>query len=118
MCKALGSLGDLSAQGLVNSNTFLNSYSANNQLTVANNETKAAVGTATKEQCFMVGFEAETYGNANKDAIYAGFNTLTNDIQFCSTHAAISADTNVKFTVFTLFDQVMTCQDGVLDVRV
>lgn len=113
LSRALGSLGDLTAQGLVNELTYCGATTGN---LTPNDETANGAGVATFEQCFMIGIDLESYSNADKSAIFSGFNSLTSDIQFVASHNGITTAVNVKYDAFALFDQVFMVENGVAKV--
>lgn len=124
LAKALGSSSDLSAQGLINSNTWVSNMSSTatgpgflGGTQVPNAESATVPNESTKEQAFMIGIDLESYSNSDRSSIYTGFNTLTTDIQFNPSHCTVySATLNsipIKYTTFALFDQVLTFENGV-----
>jgi hypothetical protein len=67
----------------------------------------------TKSDCFALGFDLETYANADKDRIFAGMNTLNSDIFWNSNFGANASAPNVKFDYYALYDNVLVFENGV-----
>lgn len=117
-CKALGSVGDINAQSLLSPNNLYNAWSASPSAgTEANDETISGVSVKTKELSFMIGIDLECYANADKTAIYSGYNTLTSDVQFASLFGTVGSNVTVRFNAFALFDQVLKIENGVAYVE-
>jgi hypothetical protein len=73
----------------------------------------------------MIGIDLETYSNADKDSIFAGYNTSNDDIFFQLSYGAIppigGAPTgvaiDVRFDTYALYDCVLICENGVASIR-
>ena len=74
------------------------------------------MGASSKSNCFALGFDLETYANADKDRIFAGMNTLNSDIfwniNFAGLGVTIGAQT-VRFDYYALYDNVLVFENGV-----
>ena len=68
-------------------------YSYNQKINVANIETPTAISSTSISNNFLVGCDLEVYANAEKESIFSGYNSTTNDIfiqlQFGGLAAAI-----------------------------
>ena len=67
----------------------------------------------TKSDCFALGFDLETYANADKDRIFAGMNTLNSDIFWNINFGSNASQPNVKFDYYALYDNVLVFENGV-----
>jgi len=112
LLKAIGSLSD------INHEPSINWYNYNAITPVANAETASAGDVTTRSMCFALGFDVETYANADKDRIFSGMDTRNSDIfwniDFLAT--AIGADVNVRFDIYALYDQVILFENGMTRV--
>ena len=66
---------------------------------------------------FLVGMDLETYSNANKDAIYSGYNTSNDDMFWHMSYNAQAGAVSCRFDTYALYDQVMICEAGVAYVQ-
>ena len=104
--KAIGSMSDLNHQPSVE----LSSYSQdipNTNLGDINIQTATAFygQSAINSGSFIVGLDLENYANADKNAIFSGWNSNTDDIYFIPTFGPNTALT-ARFDAFALFDTV------------
>lgn len=106
LLKAIGSLSD------VDHEPSINKYNYNMQVTVANNEGNANIAPVSISGCFALGFDCESYANANKDTIFAGMNTLNSDIYWNADFGTNAANIDVRFDIYALYDQVMIFENG------
>lgn len=109
LCKAVGSVSDLMHMPNINNITY------NVLLPVANGETNALVDETAFSACFMTGADFEVYANANKDAIFAGYNTNQDDIYWQYTFTpgnTLGADMPVRFDHFAMYDSLLVCENG------
>ncbi len=65
----------------------------------------------------MLGFDCETYANADKDTIFAGMNTVNKDITWNLTHGATAGSPVVRYDAYAMYDAVFIAENGNLDVR-
>ena len=84
LLKAIGSYTDINQEPSINSYI----YSADS-VPVANAEVAGNMDATTRSCCFALGFDLETYANADKDRIFAGMNTLNSYIFWNSNFGAI-----------------------------
>jgi hypothetical protein len=66
---------------------------------------------------FFVGLDLENYANADKNAIFSGWNSNTDDIYFIPTYAAQAAATTTRFDAFAMFDTVLVFENGTCYVK-
>ena len=65
----------------------------------------------------MVGVDLETYCNADKSAIFAGWNSSNEDIFFQLKFGGHAVNTNVRADSYAMYDAVLVCEGGVCSVR-
>ena len=113
LCKSVGSVSDLSHMPNINMITY------NVLQPVANGETNAAVDETAFSACFMTGCDFEAYANADKDAIFAGYNTNQDDIywQYTFTPGNVGGDIAARFDHFAMYDSLLICENGTCYVK-
>ena len=111
--KAIGSMSDLNYQPSIEKTSY--SQAVNTALVIANEANGAsAVGSGS----FYIGLDLENYCNANKDSIFAGFNSNTDDIFAIMNFAGYAGGaTTVRFDAFSLFDSCIVFESGSCYVR-
>jgi hypothetical protein len=115
--KAIGSMGDLNHQPSID----LSSYTQDEASANANDEVNT-LGTATYQASsvnsgsFYVGLDLENYSNADKNAIFSGWNSNTDDIYFMPSFTAPNAVT-ARFDAFAMFDTVLVFENGTAYVK-
>jgi hypothetical protein len=115
--KAIGSMGDLNHQPSID----WASYSQDVAPANANDEVNT-LGTptyqvsSTSSGSFYVGLDLENYSNADKAAIFSGWNSNTDDIYFIPSFVAPAAIT-ARFDAFALFDTVVVFENGTCYVK-
>lgn len=112
LLKAIGSLAD------VNHEPSINWYNFNSITPAANAETATASAITSRSINFALGFDCESYANADKSAIFAGMNTLNSDIYWNIDFypSGIGSDVNVRFDTYGLYDQVLVFENGTVRV--
>lgn len=106
--KAIGSISDLNHHPSIEKTSY--SLNSNTVLTLANNS-------AVNSGSFYIGLDLESYTNANKDSIFAGYNSNTDDI-FCVINFGTNAVTSVaRLDAFALFDEVVVFENATAFVR-
>lgn len=103
LMKAIGSISDLNHNPSIElaSYTLPLSSAANNLVGKAGNNSGS----------FYVGLDLENYVGANKDAIFAGYNTNTDDIYFVY-DITPTANINPRFDSYALYDNLLVFQNG------
>ena len=111
-CKAIGSVSD------INHCPTMNMYSySKNGINAANVETAVTFSTTAMSNNFMIGVDMEVYANAQKDAIYSGYNSTTDDI-FCQmqfgglANWGNAAIPSLRFDFFALYDSLLICENS------
>lgn len=104
--KAIGSVADINHEPNIN----MRDYDA--VVPVANAETAKIIAASSSSPSFMIGIDLETYSNADKDSIYSGYNTSTDDVFLNATFNANAGALSVRFDTYALYDSVITCENG------
>ena len=107
-CKAVGSVSD------INHCPSLNMYSYNKSINVANAETVTIMDQTSISNTFIIGCDLEVYSNAEKESIFSGYNSTTDDIFFQlqfggGLGAAIAS---LRFDFFALYDSLLVCENS------
>ena len=88
-------------------------YSYNKTVNVANAETAAIMDQTSISNTFIIGCDLEVYSNAEKDSIFSGYNSTTDDIfiqlQFGGLAAAIAS---LRFDFYALYDSLLVCENS------
>ncbi len=74
---------------------------------------------STNSGSFYLGIDLENYANAPKDVIFAGMNTLTDDIYCTLTYGTVpnTPIASVRYDMFALFDTVLVFENGTAYAR-
>ena len=117
--KAIGSMSDLNHQPSIDYTSY-----SQDVPTANSGDASVAYTTAFYQQSpvssgsFYVGLDLENYANADKSAIFSGWNSNTDDIYFIPTfgdnNPAIAA---ARFDSFALFDTVLVFENGTCFVK-
>ena len=106
-CKAIGSVAD------INHCPTMNMYSYNQKINVANVETPTVISSTSISNNFLVGCDLEVYANAEKESIFSGYNSTTDDIfiqlQFGGLAAAIPS---LRMDFYALYDSLLVCENN------
>ena len=106
-CKAVGSVSD------INHCPSLNMFSYNKTINAANTETAAIMDQTSISNTFIIGCDLEVYSNADKESIFSGYNSTTDDIfiqlQFGGVANAIPS---LRFDFFALYDSLLVCENS------
>lgn len=70
----------------------------------------------TTSGSFCVALDLESFSNADKSAIFSGYNTNTDDIFLTLNYGTATPD-QLRIDSFALFDQVLVCANGTAFVR-
>jgi hypothetical protein len=111
-CKAIGSVSD------INHCPTMNMYSYNVLTNAANTETLVLAATSAISTNFIMGCDMEVYANAEKDAIFSGYNSLNDDI-FCQCQfAGVGADVaSMRADFYALYDSLVICENQTAYVK-
>ena len=118
-CKAVASMSDLNHQPSIEFSSYTQDVPAANA-----GDANVALGTPVYQTStvnsgsFYVGLDLENYSNADKSAIFSGWNSNTDDIYFVPTFAAqAAAVAAARFDAFALFDTVLVFENGTCYVK-
>jgi arabinogalactan endo-1,4-beta-galactosidase len=88
-------------------------YSYNKTVNVANTENATIMDQSSISNTFILGCDLEVYANAEKDAIFSGYNSTTDDIfiqlQFGGITSAIAS---VRFDFYALYDSLLVSENN------
>ena len=116
--KAIGSMSDLNHQPSIELASYTQDNAAINAGDVAVAYTTAFYGqSAINSGSFYVGLDLENYANADKGAIFSGWNSNTDDVYYVGNYAAQGAATTTRFDSFALFDTVIVFENGTAYVK-
>ena len=99
--KAIGSMGDLNHQPSIDNSSYTQDVPAANagDIKVLFDTNYYGVS-ATNSGSFYVGLDLENYANADKAAIFSGWNSNTDDIYFIGSFNAAAAVAAARFDAF------------------
>lgn len=109
LCKAIGSIGDIHFNPALTRETY--GKAGVDTLDIAA-DPNINVG---QSGSFYIGIDMESYSSANKESLFAGMNTNTQDIYFNSTYGAA---TTLRYDFYALYDALFVCENGVAYVSV
>lgn len=103
LMKAIGSISDLNHTPSIELLSYTTSLSPSDS---------DAMGKAGNNSgSFYIGLDLENYVGANKDSIFAGYNTNTDDIYFVY-DITPGANINPRFDSYALFDNLLVFENG------
>lgn len=105
--KAVGSLADLNHQPSIDKDSYQLAVSVANTVVA-----ESLGGTNISSGSFYIGLDLENYCSANKDTIFAGWNSNTDDIYLVMNYDATFAGTSMRYDAFAMFDAVVVCENG------
>ena len=112
LLKAIGSMSDLNYQPSIDRSSYTLATSGLNT-----NAFEASGASNLSSGSFYIGIDLENYINANKDNIFAGWNSNTDDI-FCIMNFGTAVVTNTyRFDAFAMFDSCVVFENGTCYVR-
>jgi hypothetical protein len=111
LLKSIGSLSDINHECMID----LDNYDVTGPS--ANVENTSHIHSTSSCPSFMVGVDLETYSNADKGAIFAGYNTSNEDVFFQLAFSGLGGATDVRGDTYALYDAVMVCEAGICSVR-
>ncbi len=109
--KAIGSISDINHEP----NMSLGDYDVT--IPVANAETEILIDDTSSSAAFLIGMDLETYSNADKEAIYSGYNTSNDDVFFHMSYDAQAGAVSCRYDTYALYDAVISCEAGVAYVQ-
>jgi len=111
LLKSIGSLSDINHECMID----LDNYDVAGPS--VNAENTSHIHSTSSCPSFMVGVDLETYSNADKGAIFAGYNTINEDVFFQLAFSGLGGATDVRGDTYALYDAVMVCEAGICSVR-
>jgi hypothetical protein len=112
--KAIGSISDINQQPSIEKASYTLITSTN---TAATLDTATSVSTQ-QSGSFYIGIDLENYANADKGAIFSGWNSNTDDIYFIPTFNQNNpAVASCRFDAFAMFDTVICFENGTAYVK-
>jgi hypothetical protein len=113
--KAIDSMGNLYHSPSIDTYSYSLGFSAAATLAGAS----ASVGNQSSGSAYIA-LDVENYSNAPKDVIFAGMNTLTDDIYATFQYAVIpngGAVASARYDIYALFDTVLVFENGTAYAR-
>ena len=105
LMKAIGSISDLNHTPSIE----LVSYTLKTDTLIDTNFKKSSLNSGS----FYIGLDLENYVGANKDAIFAGYNTNTDDIYFVyDVKNSTGFSQSPRFDSYALFDSLLVFENG------
>ena len=115
--KAIGSMSDLNHQPSIDFSSYTQDNPLANAKDVSVALTPAYYTTSNiSSGSFYIGLDLENYSNADKAAIFSGWNSNTDDIYFIPTFKA-AANITARFDAFAMFDTVLVFENGTCYVK-
>ena len=110
LSKCVASLSDLTHCPNMNMISY-------NVATPAANTEGATLNSTSCSSNFSIGIDMETYANADKESIFSGYNTLTDDIYWNLQLDGTAANGLVRYDFFALYDSLLICENGTALVK-
>ena len=104
--KAVGSMSDLNHQPSIEKTSY----------TLQDSVANDAPGSVNSGS-FYLGLDLESYSNADKSSVFAGYNSNTDDIFCIMNFAGQASATTVRFDAFAMFDQVVVFENNTAYVK-
>jgi hypothetical protein len=116
--KAIGSMSDLNHQPSIDNLSYTQDIAVinANDSSVAFTPASYAAVSNVNSGSFYVGLDLENYANADKGAIFSGWNSNTDDIYFIPSFTPAAA-VNARFDAFAMFDTVVVFENGTCYVK-
>ncbi len=117
LIKAIGSISDLNHAPAIELRSYsgglYKAFDANTALSLpAQTGTTITGSDNINSGSFYIGLDLENYPNSDKDRIFAGYNSKNDDIFFMPKFGPLAAATNISFSLFCMFDSLLTFQNG------
>lgn len=110
--KAIGSIGDLMHA------PSMNMFSYSSATSTANVETHVLQSKTSCSNNFIIGVDLEVYAASDKESIFSGYNSLTDDIflqvQLNGTGTDVAS---LRFDTWALYDSLLICENGTAYVK-
>ena len=111
LLKSIGSVSDINHECMID----LDNYDV--EISKANTENTVCIKDSSSSHSFMIGVDLETYSNADKSSIFAGWNSSNEDIFFQLHFKGLAGAPNIRADTYALYDAVIVCEAGVASVR-
>lgn len=108
--KAIGSISDLHHTPSIDKISYQLASSVAN----ADNTTNVS---SVNSGSFYVGLDLENYSSANKDTLFSGYNSNTDDIYFVGNFLNTTSNVTTRFDAFANFDVVLVCENNTAYVK-
>jgi len=105
LLKAIGSISDLQFCPAIDRRTYTGA--ASTALAIA---TSSLINNVDSNS-FYIGLDLETYSNANKDSIFSGYNSNTDDAWFIANYAA---NQTIRYDAYAMYDSLFSFQSGIV----
>jgi hypothetical protein len=102
--KAMGSMSDLNYQPSIEKNNY--------ELTASQATASFAGSIISTSGSFYIGIDLENYVSSQKDTIFCGYNSNTDDIFVVINFIGSAAIINARFDAFAMFDSVIVFENG------
>jgi hypothetical protein len=102
--KAMGSMSDLNYQPSIEKNNY--------ELAASQTTTSFAGSIISSSGSFYLGIDLENYVSSQKDTIFCGYNSNTDDIFVVINFIGSAAIINARFDAFAMFDSVIVFENG------
>ena len=118
LIKSIGSLSDINHSPSIELKSYSNGLYKNSDAADDASSLPTQVGTGLNDSgivnssSFYVGLDLENYPNADKDKIWAGYNSHNDDIFFMPKFGTLTAATNISFGLYCMFDAELTFNNG------
>jgi hypothetical protein len=118
LIKAISSLSDINHAPSIELKSYSGGLYKNSDVADDATQLPTQVGTtlsssnAVNSGSFYVGLDLENYPNADKDKIWAGYNSHNDDIFFLPKFGALTAATIISFGLYCMFDAELTFNNG------
>lgn len=104
--KCFASIADLNHQPSITNTAFVQN------VPVAN-----GAGGLADSGAFLIGLDCEVYAGADKNEVYSGLNTNTDEIYLTMSYATVGENVLYRYDAFANYDQVLVCENGVAYCR-
>lgn len=118
LIKAISSLSDINHAPSIELKSYSGGFYRNtdNADDASQLPTQVATGLndsgTVNSSSFYIGLDLENYPNADKEKIWAGYNSHNDDIFFLPKFGALTAATTISFGLYCMFDAELTFNNG------
>ena len=118
LIKAISSLSDINHAPSIELKSYSGGFYRNTDAADDPSQLPTQVGTGLNDSgtvnssSFYIGLDLENYPNADKEKIWAGYNSHNDDIFFLPKFGALTAATTISFGLYCMFDAELTFNNG------